>query len=484
MPATVRHHTGQELHPDPDRVVTRLFLPSSEPPHIHRSRDVITRVLALEDATVRRERDALLERFGDRHQNLQASLAANADAVLGTDTVITADRRLLVGAAFTCEYAVEGAALCNPGVVLHPDQQGLRGGQVRVAVSLRGIGEGHTSCLQFASAVLEGAEWRFEPRPVPLHAGQPAPGTIPLPLFSALVHAGREPDELTLAVLNSVPAGVLGIHIETVLADLHHDLLLHPEAHRRVATQRRWAGAVYTTTFPEDTQLEQRVLMPATPDESHGLEDARFTWFTDDDHQCTYRACYTAYDGADVSNRVLVSTDLRTFASYPLTGPGAANKGMALFPRTIRGRHVALSRADGTTIGITTSEDGYRWDTPTVIDAPTEPWQIMHVGNASPPIETAAGWLVLTHGLGLLRTYSLGALLLDRDDPTRVLGKLRRPLLDANVHAGYVPNVVFSCGAILHGDTLFIPYGVGDSSVALASVTLRELLEDMAPSSQ
>jgi predicted GH43/DUF377 family glycosyl hydrolase len=479
MRATVRLHPEQHLEPDPDRVVARLFLPSLEPPHVHRARDILARVLSLDAATVTAELSRIRDGFGPRHPDLDATLLANAAVVVPSGTELNAEQRLLVGAAFTDEYAVEGAALCNPGVVPHPDQSGVHEGQLRVAVSLRGIGEGHTSCIEFASAVLEGHEWTFEARPMPLHVGVPQPGPVPGALFEDLVRAGGEPDELTLAVLNTVADGVLGRDVETVLADLHPDLLLQPEAQLRVASLRRWATAAYTVTFPEHTRLEQRVLLPATDDESRGLEDARFTLFSDEDGTRTYRACYTAYDGVRVGNRLLVSPDLRHFSSYPLTGPGARNKGMALFPRTIGGVRFALSRADGTTIGVTASPDGFRWDEPVPIETPTQPWQVLHVGNASPPLETSAGWLVVTHAAGFLRSYSLGAILLDRDDPTRVIGRLTTPLLRPDVHAGYVPNIVFSCGAIVHSGTLFVPHGVGDRTIAVASVPVAELLAEL-----
>jgi predicted GH43/DUF377 family glycosyl hydrolase len=383
---------------------------------------------------------------------------------------------LLLGAAFTSEYTVEGAALCNPSVVPHPDN--VDGDALKVAVSLRGIGEGHLSALEFASATISDGEWVFEERRTPLHAGSLSPAPVPRDLFAALVAAGSEPDELTTSVLRDIPEQVESSDVERVLVDLPPDLLLHPEAHVRVDALRRRAGSVYTVSFPESTDLSQRVLAPAAEDERQGIEDARFTLFRDDGGT-TYRACYTAYDGRAISNRLLISPDLRTFRSFPLTGPGAKNKGMALFPRMVGGRYLALSRADGMTIGVTASEDGYRWEEPTNVEGPRDPWQILQLGNGGTPLETPYGWLVVTHGVGVMRSYSLGVILLDLEDPTRVVGRLDHALLPPTTHAGYVPNVVFTCGAIIHQGRLFIPYGIGDLSISVASVDLDELMAEL-----
>jgi predicted GH43/DUF377 family glycosyl hydrolase len=302
---------------------------------------------------------------------------------------------------------------------------------------------------------------------------------VPRDLFAALVAAGTEADELTTSVLAVVPEQVEGSDVERVLIDLPPDLLLHPEAHVRVEELRRRAGSAYTVSFPARTDLSQRVLAPAAEDERQGIEDARFTLFRDDDGTTTYRASYTAYDGRTVSNRLLVSPELSSFTSFPLTGPGAKNKGMALFPRRVGGRYLALSRADGMTIGVTASDDGYRWETPQNIEGPRAPWQILQMGNGGTPLETQAGWLVVTHGVGVMRSYSLGVILLDLEDPTRVIGRLDRPLLPPVAHAGYVPNVVFTCGSIIHQGRLFIPYGIGDLSISVASVSLDELLAEL-----
>jgi predicted GH43/DUF377 family glycosyl hydrolase len=434
-------------------------------------------MLDLDDATASQLLTGLLGQFSRHHPDLKATLRSNAAVVAPRHEKISDERLLLLGAAFTSEYTVEGAALCNPSVIPHPDQPD--GAALRVAVSLRGIGEGHLSVLEFASATITDGEWVFEERVTPLHAGTLSPAPVPRDLFAALVTDGPEADELTSSVLKDVPEQVKSADVERVLIDLPPDLLLRPEAHVRVDALRRRAGSGYTVSFPAGTDLSQRVLAPAAEDERQGIEDARFTLFRADDGTTTYRASYTAYDGRAISNRLLVSPDLSTFTSFPLTGPGAKNKGMALFPRRVGGRYLALSRADGMTIGVTSSDDGYRWEKPQNIEGPRAPWQILQMGNGGTPLETPAGWLVVTHGVGVMRSYSLGAILLDLEDPTRVIGRLDRALLPPEVHAGYVPNVVFTCGSIIHQGRLFIPYGIGDLSISVASVSLDELLADL-----
>lgn len=482
MSTTITHHADQHLVPDLERVIGRLFLPSVEPPHVHRTQDLVRRVLALDDAQIAELLPSVLDTFSTHHPDLLGLLKANASVTAPAGVELSEARQLLLGAAFTCEYVLEGAALCNPSVMPHPDQSGLAPGELRVAVSLRGIGEGHISALEFTTAVVTADTWRFDARDDVPVSGQLSAASMHLPLLAALASRGKELDALTKNLLSKLPSEVEGHHIETALDEIHPDLLLHPEAHLKVAELRRWARAAYTVTFDPSSRLQQRVLLPAAADESQGVEDARFVRFTDDDGRVDYRATYTAYDGTQICNRLLISPDLQTFTSRPLSGPGARNKGMALFPRRVGGQLMALSRADGMTIGVTTATHGYVWQDPVNIESPVLPWQILQVGNASPPLETSHGWLVVTHGVGLMRTYSLGAILLDIDDPTKVLAKLERPLLPPEVHGGYVPNVVFSCGAIIQGGRLFIPYGIGDSQISVASLDVEELIADMTRS--
>lgn len=422
MSVTARDHNW-ELRADPDRVVARLFLPGeSVAPRRERAEIIAARVMALPEETAAETARDLVDRFSERHHDLEKVFAAHADTVLeriGDDISDASPYRALLGASFTQEYAVEGAALCNPSAVFHPDQTGLLPGQVRIALALRQIAEGHVSSIGFASAVVgPGQRWEPEERDYPLRLPTVTP------------------------------------------------------------SQGSWTS--YDAVFPEDSTLTQRTLLPVLDEERNGLEDARMVLFSDGEHT-EYRATYTAYDGRAVLPRLLVSADLKTFTSHGLTGPAATNKGMALFPRPIKGELFALVRTDGETISIARSPDGRAWGREKPVRPPALPWELVQSGNCGPPIELAEGWLVLTHGVGPMRTYALGAILLDLDDPTRVRGVLNEPLLRGTEwrQPGYVPNIVYSCGGAVHDGILWLPYGVGDDRVRVASVAVAELLAAM-----
>jgi predicted GH43/DUF377 family glycosyl hydrolase len=266
-----------------------------------------------------------------------------------------------------------------------------------------------------------------------------------------------------------------------VLSESQPDLRASKGSAATAALLARLVDTAYRITFPPDVTLSQRVLLPQIAEESNGMEDARFVRYVGDDGHVDYRATYTAYNGHHIAPRLLTSPDLQTFTAHRLGGPAARNKGMALFPRPANGRHLSLCRSDGESNWLSSSPDGLIWDAPQPIEADTPSWALLQVGNCGPPIETAAGWLVLTHGVGPMRTYAIGAMLLDLDDPRQVLGQLERPLLhlDPGERDGYVPNVVYSCGGILHDGRLWLPYGIGDARIAVAWAALDELLAAM-----
>ena len=415
---------GVELVGDPSRVVAHLFLPGeSVGPSLSRVAVIAERVRGLPLATAKRLAADLLDDFGPRHHNLEATFAnhlAAGLATIGGEEPADAAHRTVLGASYTAEYAPEGAALCNPSPVEHPDQSGLEPGQLRVAVSVREIGEGHVSSLGFVSAIAgPGESWRFEPRAMPV-------------VTATVTRAGG-------------------------------------------------AWSSYHADFPATTSLSQRVIEPVVDEERNGVEDARLTLITADDGAREYRATYTAYDGQSVTPRLLVSPDLVTFASHNLTGPASTNKGVALFPRRVGGRLLALVRSDGETNCLAYSADGIEWHGEEAVRAPQLAWELVHSGNCGSPIETEHGWLVLTHGVGPMRVYAMGAILLDLDDPTRLIATLDEPLLRAvgSKQNGYVPNVVYSCGGILHDGLLWIPYGVGDNRIRVAAIGIDELVAGM-----
>jgi predicted GH43/DUF377 family glycosyl hydrolase len=478
------------LCPDPARVVARLFLPGEELNGAHsRASQVVGRVMSLPEDQVEGLVASLLCDFGDRHRNYTELLRRHASIVsshLEEARELTTARTLLLGATFTAEYATEAAGLCNPSAVLGPDQSGLGAGQARVALSVRGIGEGHISSIGFCSAVVgPGAQWSFEPRLLPVSVADTTPASWHRAHLQAVLADQGPLDELGQAVLHALPAEFEGVDLERALAEAHRDLLTRAGSAATVDLLRKVVSSAYSASFDRDVDLGQRILSPSAAEESNGMEDARFTRFAGDDGTTEYRATYTAYDGQRIAPRLLVSSDLRVFSAHRLAGPAARNKGMALFPRKVHGQYLALCRSDGESTSLASSADGYVWDRPVLLAEPSAPWEMLQVGNCGPPIETDQGWLVLTHGVGPMRVYVIGALLLDRDDPARVVGYSRTPLLapGRDEQDGYVPNVVYSCGAFLHDGLVWIPYGIDDGRIGVAYVPLDEVLADLSSAS-
>ena len=427
----------------------------------------------------------LLAEFSERHSDMATLLAENASIVgsrLPAATQLSRAQALVLGAAFTAEFATEGAALCNPSAFEHPDQSGLVPGQLRVAVALRSIGEGHLSSISFAEAII-GADdtWEFVERSSPPVLADVRPGDWSRDHFArALAHEDHL-NELSSAVLRTLAPRFTAADLELALARVPSRLSSQRDSYRDVDKLRTMAYSVYVAAFPASSELSQRVLLPAAEEEDHGMEDARFVRFTASDGEQSYRATYTAYDGRDIAPRLITSPDLQTFTVNRMIGSAAHNKGMALFPRLVGGAHVALSRTDGENISLARSTDGVIWSDAGRVYGPTEPWEIVQTGNCGSPFETEHGWVALIHGVGPMRTYSLGALLLDREDPTRVLKRTAVPLLQPDVATrnGYVPNVVYSCGGLIHRNRIWVPIGIGDQRVGVYSIGIDELMDAM-----
>ena len=470
---------------DPSRVVIRLFVPGQEGFDLLDSRTnaVLRRVLALDDADVESALESVFARFEGRHRDLTGTFHRHAREIadrLNPADDISDRRSLLMGAYFTSEYSVEGAALCNPSLVLHPDQAETSSGETRFVMSVRGIGEGHHSSIGFRSGVIdaEGVVAMNDAAHLATLASTAGAELSAVVFRSELIRLGQA-REAADYVLDPLGSHFTRSALDERLARLRSSRRTRAHASDTIDVIRSIADRTYRVEFPDDVPLPERVLWPAMQAESAGMEDARFVRFTDDDGSVTYLATYTAYSGSEISQQLLTTNDFRRFTSTPLVGRGAANKGLALFPRRVRGRYVAMSRSDRESNTIAYSDDLSVWNETRPCQQPVEAWEVLQLGNCGSPIESEAGWLVLTHGVGPMRTYSIGAILLDLDDPTKVLGHLRRPLLSPSPaeQDGYVPNVVYSCGALLHGATLFIPYGIGDAAIGIATVALAELVD-------
>jgi predicted GH43/DUF377 family glycosyl hydrolase len=479
---------GIELGPDPSRVVARLFLPGEGFTRTgSRAAGIIERIQAFSPEQLAVEAAQLLAAFGDRHEDFRMLLERHAETVAFRSTDSSAlgpDEAIVLGAAFTAEHSVEAAALCNPSAVVHPDQGGLEPGELRLAVALRAIGEGHVSSITFASAVVgPGIRWRFEPRATPLATATISDGDWTRTHFRESLESEGRLNEVSGAIVRGLPKAFRSSEIERAISGVPAELAQRHDTRNDLDAIRTMAWSTYHADFDPATELTQRVLLPAAAEETNGVEDARFVLFTDDDGSVEYRATYTAYDGHSIAPRLIVSPDLCRFSIHRLSGPAAVNKGMALFPRRIDGTRYAVTRTDGENVSVARSHDGLSWADVAVVHRPTELWEIVQSGNCGSPIETDRGWLVILHGVGPMRQYAIGALLLDLDDPTVVRAVLDTPILVAGpeLREGYVPNVVYSCGGVVHDGRLWLPYGVGDSRVRVASISVAALLDEMAP---
>jgi predicted GH43/DUF377 family glycosyl hydrolase len=478
--------TQHRLTPDPSRTLCRLFVPGQETLIRGESRAmvVIDRVLGLSEDQAERTLARTLARFSGRHRDLAGTLERNFRLVahrLGSNIRIERARRQLIGAYFTQEYALEAAALFNPSMVAHPDQAGCQPGEVRFIMSLRAVGEGHLSSIEFRTGTVgPGSEIHLDLPGRFLDAGHAAPVPYDRDLFQDKFAELASEDENARFLWSLLPARFTAAELEVALAKLSDQHVTRGDSAALAETARWMIASSYAVKFGDYSALSERVLWPAGPAESHGMEDARFVRFIDGE-DTTYYATYTAFDGTQVAPHLLQTTDFQSFTVSQLSGPSARNKGMALFPRRIAGRYAALSRWDRETNAVGYSADGHRWGEAITVQTPEHPWELIQLGNCGSPIETPEGWLVFTHGVGPMREYAIGAILLDLDKPERLVAALPGPVLvaDESERDGYVPNVVYSCGPMIHGGTVVLPYGCSDSSVRIATVDLGVLLEQL-----
>lgn len=471
------------LSPNNRRVVFRPFEPPSDDRKLH----VIARLATLSEAEVDSLLEDVLEEFHGRHQKPREFFLQRFDAVrrhLLTDTPLSENRRLLIGAYFTQEYALESAALFNPSIVWHPDQSGLAAGSRRFALSLRATGEGHISSITFRSGVVDDDNKITIDEPTRFVT---TPEVVPDAHYEKSLFC-RKLVELGLG--NSFTEHALSLlNEEFTLQQL--EASLHAALRENRARQQTLAPIVegivtlaksnYQITYRPEHGLSERLIFPFGPTETNGIEDARFVEFQEEDGSTRYYATYSAYDGKMVLPQLLETENFLHFKMHTLNGPAIANKGLALFPRRINGHYAMLSRQDGENIFLMYSDMLYFWHTKEIICKPTFPWEFVQLGNCGSPIETDAGWLVLSHGVGPLRKYSIGAFLLDRDNPSRLIGRLKQPLLtpNENEREGYVPNVVYSCGAVVHNGQLILPYAMSDYATTFGTISLSELLSAM-----
>lgn len=417
------------LHPDPSRVVVRRFGPAGEPRDFNpaekaKANHIVKRVLSLDPEAAASLLAEVLENFNGRHRNLLQRFETRADEMEGAfaaHAAFTKVQHQLVGAYFLHEYSFEAAALFNPSIIAHPDQSNAPAGGLRFIISVRAVGEGHISSLTFRAGSIA------------------ADGSVSIDPTSRLA---------TIATLHNRMAQLDGEDVEVV--------------------------------FAADSDISERVIFPVTASQSNGIEDARFVAF-EEDGGIVYRATYTAYDGRSIRSELIETRDFLSFRLSPLRGSAAVNKGMALFPRKLGGHYAMISRQDNENLYLIYSDDLLTWNGGVAILKPRYPWEFVQIGTCGSPIELDEGWLLLIHGVGAVRKYTIGAVLLDKADPSKVLGRLRQPFVqpDASEREGYVPNVVYTCGAVRHGDMIVLPYAVSDTFCHFATVKVAALLDAM-----
>lgn len=478
---------GMILAPDQSRVLLRPFYPGDT----QRIASIAGRVAALPEDEIGGLLEEICAEFSERHQHVRHRFSDRFEQVrhmLSNPESFSEQRRMVIGSYFLAEYSLESAALFNPSMVPHPDQSDLPSGSLRIILSLRATGEGHISSITFREGILH-AGHRLE---IVASSGfLTEPLQIPNPLYEKRLFVQKLTElgltgEFTRRVMNQLNDTFA---LEELRAGLQSARAPQPDGMENPDEEDNARGICILAKsncevlFPPELNLSQRILFPATPSQRNGIEDARFVRFRDSNGSYRYYATFTAYDGRMVMPELVETADFLRFRFITLNGAAARNKGMALFPRKIDGRYAMISRQDNESIHLMFSDNVHFWSETTMLLKPAFPWELVQIGNCGSPIETEAGWLVLSHGVGPMRKYCIGAFLLDRDDPSKVIGRLRMPLLEPSQseREGYVPNVVYSCGALLHEHLLMIPYGLADHATGFATVPVSDVIAGMEP---
>lgn len=472
------------LRPDPRRVIAKPFHPGelAFPDGESRANLIIDRILAIPESEAAATLAMTRVQFADRHEDLDGILERNFIDVahhIGDPDGLSPAQRLLIGAYFTHEYSIEAAALTNPSLVPAPDQSGLQSSEQRFIMSLRAIGEGHISSIEFRTGLIDaGGEITVDEPTGYAITGSRTPPLYDRRVFSTKLDELGASNEISQMCLDALPMRFTFDELEAAILGLDEMGVDRATSFATCKIIHWLASSNYEAAFPKESEISERVIIPAGPTESNGMEDARFVRFTDDDGTVVYYATYTAFDGHKILPQLIETADFVSFRIATLNGSAAQDKGLALFPRKIDGRFAALSRQDAENNYLMLSDDVRFWYDADKIQIPEQPWELTQLGNCGSPLETDAGWLVITHGVGPLRRYSLGAILLDIDDPRRVIGHLNEPLLAPaeSERDGYVPNVVYSCGSMIHNGLLVLPYGLSDSATSVATVPLDDVL--------
>jgi beta-1,2-mannobiose phosphorylase / 1,2-beta-oligomannan phosphorylase len=474
--------------PDPSRIIPR-FLDTTE----SRSIEIIKIVLEMPDSEVDKALSQLLRGFSTRHRNISQAFERHFAklepifTLLGIDQeTLSYSRKALIGSCFTKEYSIESGAIYHPCIMEDPDQSELRPEEKRVIFSFRASGERNISSIVFRSGVLDRHNnLSIEPAGKMLAEADVIKQKIyQKRTFQQKLYEMQDPGNIVSPafILDKLKDNFTYGELMSCLKETRESLT---ESQKLLITQVIWlASSDYEIDFSIDSAISERVIFPVSSTELKGIEDARFVKFTDDNGVISYYATYTANNGVNVMSQLIHTTDFYHFKVLPVNGEIAQNKGMALFPRKINGKYAMLCRPDGVNIHIAYSDHINIWHEAKLIQEPIYPWELIKIGNAGSPIETADGWLVITYGIGPMRKCVIGASLFDLDNPEKEIGRLKNPLISPNEseREGYVPNVIYSCGSIIHNEDLIIPYSMSEHNSTYATVNLKELLNELKAS--
>jgi predicted GH43/DUF377 family glycosyl hydrolase/CheY-like chemotaxis protein len=486
--STTVHRKPMRFYSDPKRVITRFFFPGPET----RVESIIHKVMSMPEEAAQLVLNQSLRDFSARHRNISKTYQKHFERVSeimagrnGDLSQLSEYKKLLIGAYFTSEYSIESAAFFNPSIVEDPDQSGLQEGEKRVVISFRATGEGHISSIVFRGGKLD-KDNNLQLKPVGKLVDEAEAirnYVYQKEAFCQKLQEMHLQPEIIRSVMDQLRFEFDYNELNNAVQKAANEMNPDVQQKKMFQTITWLADSHYTISFSLDTAISERVIFPIAAAESNGIEDARFVKFTEDDGTIKYYGTYTAFNGFSIMPKLIETKDFYHLKIMPIHGENAQNKGMALFPRKINGKYAMLSRLDGVSNYIMFSDDINLWHDAVKIQEPSFPWEFIQIGNCGSPIETEYGWLVITHGVGTMRKYSLGATLLDLNDPTKIIGQLNEPLLSPNEEEreGYVPNVVYSCGSIINNGELVVPYAMSDTASTYACIPLTELLNRLTP---
>lgn len=474
--------------PDSKRVVARYFMNGDQ-----RTQQMVSRIMMLDEKQVIDTLEHTLREFARRHRNISSTFFKHCEKISSiiegmqiNYEGLSHERKMLIGSYCTMEYAIESTAIFNPSIVEDFDQSDLEEGEKRVIISFRATGEGHISSIVFRRGILDKNN---NLRVMKIGNNIDKAEIVHKSLYNkerflmklAEMHTS---DKYSARIMQDLPDEFEYAILKNLVNKALSDPLMRQE--RRTALEEViWlANSFYDLQFKHDSDITERVIFPISDSESRGIEDARFVRFIDDDKSDSVMATYTAYNGHVILPKLISTEDFYTFRVIPLYGTGAQNKNLALFPRKIKGKYAMLSRIDGVNNYLMYSDRPTQWNNPVILQEPRYTWEFTQIGNCGSPLWTEEGWLVITHGVGAMRRYCIGASLFDLDDPSKEIGRLKEPLLSPleDEREGYVPNVVYSCGSIIHNNSLILPYAVSDYSSTYGVVDLVELIEALKKS--